>query len=461
MQFQLIANRYRMVREIGHGGMGIVWLCRDETLGRQVAVKQMGTLSGGLADETTRAMREARLAAGLTHPNAVAVHDVVVHESRPYIVMEFVDGRTLADEIPHNGRLSPERVADIGVQVASALAQAHERRIVHRDIKPANVLIDKAGRAKIGDFGIARGHGDPRLTRTGLITGTVAFLSPELAGGGDADPASDVWALGATLYAAVEGRMPYDSGGNDLALVRAITTSSPRVLTHAGALGPAIYAMMQLEPAHRWDMATCAERLAVIARGDTRECDPPLEAVDPAGPTRHMGSPPGPTRHMGPPPGPTRHMGPAAAPLSEMRGSKRRWLPRGLVALLVVLLVTALGGVYLMSESPDQDGNVRTFTCSDDGFTGYIQFSDTSMAIVSYKIDPAEGSSGNKAKISVSDGGVTPPRRYSTSDGKQDGAYHALEGPYARGGGGFSFKFVFDKDNRNDPTCSGKEYLAE
>lgn len=132
MQSQLIADRYRVVRAIGRGGMGTVWLCRDETLGRQVAVKQMGAVSGESAAETTRAMREARLTAGLTHPNAVAVHDVVVHDARPWLVMEYVDGQTLADEISRAGRLSPERVADIGVQLASALAQAHLRRIVHR-----------------------------------------------------------------------------------------------------------------------------------------------------------------------------------------------------------------------------------------------------------------------------------------------------------------------------------------
>ena len=470
MQSQLIADRYRVLRAIGHGGMGTVWLCRDETLGRQVAVKQIESLSDGPAAETARAMREARLTAGLTHPNAVALHDVVVHASRPWLVMEFVDGQTLAAEIPRDGRLTPERVASIGVQVASALAQAHERRIVHRDIKPGNVLIDKAGNAKISDFGLARGHGDARLTRTGSVTGTFEFWSPELARGADADSASDVWALGATLYAAVEGRTPYDSGGHYVTLLQTIATSSPRVLTHAGALGPAIYAMMQLDPAHRWDMRTCAERLAAIATGDTRACDPPREAGGPAEPTRQMGPPAGPTwqtapaagptRQTGPAAGPTRQTGPAGAHRPELRGSRRRWVPLGLVALLIALSVLGLGGTYLLSESPDEGSNVRTFKCGADGFTGYIRFSDTSMSIVSYKIDPAEGSKGNSAEVTVSDGGVTPPRRYGTREGKQDSAYHALEGPYSRGGGGFSFTFAFDKNNRNDPTCSGKEYLA-
>jgi len=266
MQPQLIADRYRVLRAIGRGGMGTVWLCCDEVLGREVAVKQIGALPGESATETKRAMREARSAAALNHPNAVAVYDVVDHDSRPWLVMEYVEGQTLADEISRDGQLSPQRVADIGAQLAGALARAHERRIVHRDIKPGNVLIDKAGRPKISDFGIARGHGDEKLTQIGFITGTPGYLSPELARGGDPHPASDVWALGATLYEAVEGQSPYEPRSNPIALLRAIATERPRPMTQAGALGPAIDAMMHEDPARRWDMATSARRLGGIAR---------------------------------------------------------------------------------------------------------------------------------------------------------------------------------------------------
>ena len=266
MQPQLIAGRYRVLRAIGRGGMGTVWLCRDQVLGREVAVKQIGALPGESATETKRAMREARSAAALNHPNAVAVYDVVDHDSRPWLVMEYVEGQTLADEISRDGHLSPQRVADIGAQLAGALARAHERRIVHRDIKPGNVLIDKAGRPKISDFGIARGHGDEQLTQVGFITGTPGYLSPELARGGDPHPASDVWALGATLYTAVEGQPPYEPRSNPIALLRAIATERPRPMTHAGVLAPAIDAMMYEDPARRWDMATSAKRLGRIAR---------------------------------------------------------------------------------------------------------------------------------------------------------------------------------------------------
>ena len=266
MQPELIAGRYKVLRAIGRGGMGTVWLCRDEVLGREVAVKQIGALPGESPTETKRAMREARSAAALNHPNAVAVYDVVKHEGRPWLVMEYVEGQTLADEISRDGQISPQRVADIGAQLAGALARAHERRIVHRDIKPGNVLIDKAGRPKISDFGIARGHGDEQLTQIGFITGTPGYLSPELARGDDPHPASDVWALGATLYTAVEGQPPYKPRSNPIALLRAIASERPRPMTHAGVLAPALDAMMHEDPARRWDMATSAKRLGSIAR---------------------------------------------------------------------------------------------------------------------------------------------------------------------------------------------------
>ena len=283
MQPQLIAGRYQVLRAIGHGGMGTVWLCRDEILGREVAVKQIGALPGDSANETRRAMREARSAAALNHPNAVAVYDVVDHDGRPWLVMEYVAGQTLADEISRDGQLSPQRVADIGAQLASALARAHERRIVHRDIKPGNVLIDRAGRPKISDFGIARGHGDDQLTQTGFVTGTPGYLSPELARGGDPDSASDVWALGATLYSAVEGRSPYASQSNPIAVLRAIATERPRPMMRAGALAPAIETMMHEDPARRWDMATSARRLGGIATGlATGLATTVMPQVDPA-----------------------------------------------------------------------------------------------------------------------------------------------------------------------------------
>lgn len=367
MQPQRIASRYEVLRAIGHGGMGTVWLCRDEVLGREVAVKQIGALPGESATETKRAMREARSAAALNHPNAVAIFDVVTDDGRPFLVMEYVEGQTLADEISRDGRLAPQRVADIGSQLASALARAHERGIVHRDIKPGNVLIDKAGRPKISDFGIARGSGDDQLTQVGFFTGTPGFLSPELARGGDPHPASDVWALGATLYAAVEGQPPYEPNANPIALLRTIATERPRPLSHAGAVGPAIDAMMDQDPARRWDMATSASRLRRIARvpatavmpavmpavgpqGAPVGGVPPLEATQSLAATRALAAP----TPAGPsgPPGPSNVPdGPSQPP--DAGGGGRRWVP---MAFLAVLLVGFAAAAYLLSPLGDNSG---------------------------------------------------------------------------------------------------------
>jgi serine/threonine protein kinase len=312
-------------------------------------------------------MREARSAAALNHPNAVAIYDVVNHDERPWLVMEYVAGQTLADEIARDGRLLPRRVADIGAQLAAALAVAHERHIVHRDIKPANVLIDQAGRPKISDFGIARRHGDDQLTQTGFVTGTPGYLSPELARGGDPDWASDVWALGATLYAAVEGQPPYEPRSNPIALLMAIATDPPRPMTRAGLLGPAIEAMMHEDPARRWDMATSAQQLDGIASGEATAvmplADPApaatqviatrpveqtqrLEAAARVAPAAAAAA--GRAEQEGPP---DLHDGPSV-PTPDDRRSGRRRLP----FLVVALLLGVLGVAYLLSQLGGQSG---------------------------------------------------------------------------------------------------------
>ena len=366
MQPPLIAGRYQVLRAIGHGGMGTVWLCRDQVLGREVAVKHVGALPGESATETKRAMREARSAAALNHPNAVAVYDVVNHDGRPWLVMEYVEGQTLADEISHAGQLSPQRVADIGSQLAGALARAHERGIVHRDIKPGNVLIDKAGRPKISDFGIARRKGDEQLTQIGFLTGTPGYLSPELARGGDPHSASDVWALGATLYAAVEGQPPYEPNSNPTALLQTIATQPPRPMSHAGAVGPAIDAMMSQDPARRWDMATSAQRLGRIARVEPTAVMP---RVGPTGTASMRARPvestqrlevPGPLVDEAAAAGPFEPVsavaparrGPSLPPPDERRAGQR-WLPLAFVALLLVGLGAA---AYLLGPFGDKSG---------------------------------------------------------------------------------------------------------
>ncbi|MGK5638595.1 protein kinase domain-containing protein [Streptomyces sp. URMC 126] len=209
---RLLADRYRLVRRIGRGGMGTVWLAEDELLGRRVAVKQLH-VSHGLDEEELatlheRTRREARSAARISHPNVVVVHDVVEDEGLPCIVMEHVPSRTLGDVLKQ-GPVSPEEAARIGRGMIAALRAAHAADVLHRDVKPGNVLLGDDGRVVLTDFGIAHLAGNSTLTKTGEMVGSIDYIAPERVRGARPGPASDLWALGATLYEAVEGRTPY------------------------------------------------------------------------------------------------------------------------------------------------------------------------------------------------------------------------------------------------------------
>src|SRR3954454_17858920 len=242
----VIAGRYELEREIGRGGMGAVWLARDEVLGRTVAIKRIGMAPGGTSPDLARAEREARLAARLNHPHVVAVYDLVTDDGAQWLVMEHVQGATLATLVQREAPLAPDQAAEIMVQVADALAAAHEAGIVHRDVKPSNMLVTPDGQVKLSDFGIARAEADASLTQTGLVTGSPAYLSPEVASGQQASPASDVWSLGATLFHALAGPPPYDVGENVLgALYRIVHEVPPRLgPAAAGWLAPVLLATM-------------------------------------------------------------------------------------------------------------------------------------------------------------------------------------------------------------------------
>ena len=265
MQPDLIGGRYRVVRAIGQGGMGTVWLCRDEVLHREVAVKQVGLLPGESSTDSVRALREARSTAALSHRNVVTVFDVVEEDGAIWLVMEHVPGRSLSEIIREEGALEPAVAADIGAQVAEGLAAAHAAGTMHRDVKPGNVLVREDGTAKISDFGIARTHGDPALTQSGFLTGTPSYFSPELARGGEPGPENDVWALGATLYAAVEGRPPYPRRENPVAVLHDITTTQPPPPRRADGLEPALLRMMDRDPRSRWSMDDAAHGLRRVA----------------------------------------------------------------------------------------------------------------------------------------------------------------------------------------------------
>lgn len=268
MQSDSIAGRYRVVRAVGKGGMGTVWLCDDETLHRQVAVKQIRSLPGRSPGDAARAMREARLSASLNHENAVSIYDVVEHDDSTWLVMEYVPSRTLSRLLADEGPLVPRRAARIGAQVASALTQAHALGIVHRDVKPGNILIADDDVAKISDFGIARGHQDVRLTQTGMISGTAAYFAPELARGEDPTFASDVWALGITLYDAVEGVRPHESQMNSLAMLTTILQVPLRPPRQAGPLGRLLQEMLEREPGRRPSMPDVLEQLRFVVRSE-------------------------------------------------------------------------------------------------------------------------------------------------------------------------------------------------
>nr|MBA3719167.1 serine/threonine protein kinase [Nocardioidaceae bacterium] len=223
---RLLADRYRLDAVLGSGGMGQVWRGRDETLGRDVAVKEV-RLPRELTDEQRdalcqRMLREARMTARLSHPGVITVYDVVSEDDRPFIVMEMLPVPNLAEEIAESGPLPPHRVAAIGVELLAALHAAHADGIIHRDVKPSNVMLAD-GRVVLSDFGVAISESDPRMTTTGMIVGSPTYMSPERLRGTPSGPEADLWSLGATLYAAVEGRPPF-SADTTMGTVSAVLT---------------------------------------------------------------------------------------------------------------------------------------------------------------------------------------------------------------------------------------------
>jgi serine/threonine protein kinase len=330
----VIAGRYTLEREVGRGGMGAVWLGRDEVLGREVALKRIGVAPGGSTPDLARAEREARLAARLNHPHVVAVFDLVADGDEQWLVMEYVEGATLAALVQRAGRLLPEQAAPILRQAADALAAAHAAGIVHRDVKPSNILVAPDGQVKLSDFGIARAEADASLTQTGLVTGSPAYLSPEVASGQQATAASDVWSLGATLYYTLAGHPPYDVGDNVLGTMYRIVHEEPPRLTNAGWLSPLLQATMTTQPGDRWSMARVRDFLA----------DGPSAAVAPAAAAPVALAPePERTQVMShavppvPPVPPEPHGAPAPA--------KRRRSAAGVIAIVAAVLAIVLLGV--------------------------------------------------------------------------------------------------------------------
>jgi len=271
---RLLAGRYRLDEVLGRGGMGTVWRAEDEMLGRIVAVKELRMTGAVDEDEkhrlVVRTLREAKATARIRHTAAVTVFDVVEEDERPWIVMELVESRSLAEVIKEDGTLTPVRAAEIALDVLGVLVAAHGQGILHRDVKPSNVLIGEDGRVVLTDFGIASVEGDTSITSTGMLVGAPSYISPERARGQKPGPPADLWSLGGTLYSMVEGRPPYDRG-SALATLTAVMTEELAAPENAGPLRPVIEGLLAKDPAQRLDaVATRAMLKRIVADGGAR-----------------------------------------------------------------------------------------------------------------------------------------------------------------------------------------------
>ncbi|WP_190084463.1 serine/threonine-protein kinase [Streptomyces longisporoflavus] len=354
---RLIGGRYRLAERIGSGGMGTVWRAVDELVGRDVAVKQP-RLPGDPHDAAQRRMyarlqREARAAARVEHPAAVAIHDVVVEDELPWIVMELIRGDSL-HELLKRGALPPAESARIGLAVVGALAAAHAKGIVHRDVKPANVLIGSHGRVVLTDFGIAHIQGEESLTVSGEFVGSLEFIAPERMSGSTAGPESDLWSLGVLLYSAVEGWSPFRRTTVESTLAAVLAAEVPP-LVRAGELGPLIERLLSRDPALRPGAPEVA--LALEAVADGRALPEPYDSEvvqDPSG-LRELADDVGTVRlkpESRPAPRPAPDAGEAAASAASAEPKRRRATGR-LVAAAVLGAVLVGGGVWLGTSLGD------------------------------------------------------------------------------------------------------------
>ncbi|HYH30168.1 MAG TPA: serine/threonine-protein kinase [Pseudonocardia sp.] len=284
-QVRQIGGRYTLSGLLGAGAMGTVWSGFDEVLQRRVAVKELkvppGVPSHEAAEARERIMREARALGGLSHPNIIIVYDVVDVDGEPMVVMELVPSRNLATMIGEHGTLSVSQVAVVGFATAGGLRAAHRSGITHRDVKPGNVLIADDGRVKLTDFGIARNVADAPMTSAGLVLGSPAYIAPEVAMGQLVTPAADLWGLGATLFAAVEGRPPYDVNGDPVATITEVVDGEVPRPRGTGPVADVIAALMRKEPDARMPLEEVRQRLRPLIE----DPDDPVYPGSPDAPT--------------------------------------------------------------------------------------------------------------------------------------------------------------------------------
>ncbi|MFF3319248.1 protein kinase [Streptomyces sp. NPDC003035] len=379
----VLGGRYRVTATIGRGGMGVVARAVDQVLHREVAVKVLRAFTDAsaaeLADLRSRMEREAQAAARVRHSGVVTVHDVVEERGLPVIVMELVDGPSLDDLVTQRGPLDPREVASIGAKLMDALAAAHRAGVLHRDVKPGNVLLDRSGRVVLTDFGIAAmettdGDAMAKLTQSGQIVGSLDYLPPERAQGQEPGPASDIWSLGMTLYAAVEGTAAFrrTSAWSTLSAIVTEPLPEPR---RAGALAPVLRALMAKDPHQRPDAAQAREMLEAVAAGGTVNPAPgsvqtpmpgpvhtpaPAPAPGPAAPPGVFGPPVAPFPQPAPQPAgrhgvPTGPGSRADTPTSAVRARRRG--TRAVVAAAVATVLVGGGVAYgLMNTESDPGG---------------------------------------------------------------------------------------------------------
>jgi len=341
-----IGGRYLLEERIGAGAMGAVWRATDELLGRAVAVKELLTTAvagapdgEGPEQASQRIMREGRIGARLQHAHVISMFDVVLHDGRPWLVMEYLPSRSLAAVLAERGPMPPQEVAEIGRQVADGLAAAHAAGVVHRDVKPGNVLIATDGRVKITDFGVSRAVDDVQITRTGLIAGTPAFFAPEVARGRVPTAAADVFSLGATLYTAVEGRPPFGLEDNAYALLHRVATGQVDPPRRAGPLTALLMRLLAAEPADRPTAAEARDALSSLTA---------VGVASPGAPTATAVRAPGTSRL------PYR---PAAPPPATITAPPpvRRQVPVAVVLLALLLVAGVVTGALVLSRGGAPD----------------------------------------------------------------------------------------------------------
>ena len=327
----VVAGRYRLLTRLGEGGMGVVWRAHDQLLRRDVALKELHVRLGVDSDLRTRqVLQEARAAAQLRHPSVIAVHDVVVDEGRPLILMELVEGLSLAERVRQQGPLSEQRVAEIGVRLMEALSVAHAHGVVHRDVKPANILLN-GERVVLTDFGIAAITSD--TTVNDAMVGSLDYMAPERVNGQPATPASDVWSLGVTLCAALRGESPFQRSYTQATLA-AVLTYNPAPIPQAPRLWRVLAMLLHKDPRQRPTAAAAAALLATIAGIPWSPAESSLEPVVKPDPAH------------------------AVEPFTDSptgRRARARRMSRPLAALLAVLVLVAVTGTWLLVRPP---GNV-------------------------------------------------------------------------------------------------------